>query len=78
MLYESVKQKMAKIYVHELSSFGPPNLERYPFMGRDDNSLNEIELEEKNNWVSDRKMHQDLIKRDTVILLTRKNLPCLS
>ena len=46
-LYESVKQKMAKIYVHDLSSFGPPNLERYPFMGRDDNSLDEIELKEK-------------------------------
>ena len=25
-LYEYVRQKMAKIYVHELSSFGPPNL----------------------------------------------------
>ena len=38
---------MAKIYVHELSSFGPPNLETYPFMERDDNSLDEIELKEK-------------------------------
>ena len=46
-LYEPVRQKMAKIYVHDLSSFGPPNLERYPFMGRDDNSLDEIKLKEK-------------------------------
>ena len=38
-------------------------LERYPFMGRDDNSLEEIELEAKNKWVSDRKIHQDLIKK---------------
>ena len=52
-LHVSVRQKMAKIYVHELSSFGPPNLERYLFMGRADNSLGEIELEEKNNWVRD-------------------------
>ena len=61
-LYESVRQKMAKIYVHELSSFRPPNIERYPSIGRDDNSLDEIELEEKYNWVRDRKTHQDLIK----------------
>ena len=45
-LYESVRQKMEKTYVPELSSFGPPNLERYAFMERDDNSLDEIELEE--------------------------------
>ena len=38
---------MAKICVHELSSFAPPNLERYLLMGRDDNSLDEIEVEEK-------------------------------
>ena len=44
---ESVRQKMAKICVHELSSFAPPNLERYLLMGRDDNSLDEIEVEEK-------------------------------
>ena len=31
-LYESVRQKMAKIYVHELSSFGPTNLERYQIL----------------------------------------------
>ena len=36
MIYESVRQKMAKIYVYELSSFGLLNLERYSFMGRDD------------------------------------------
>ena len=54
---------MAKTYVHELSSFGQPTLERYPFMGRDNNSLDEIELEEKNNWASDRKIHHDLIKK---------------
>ena len=46
---------MAKIYVHELSSFGLPILERHPFMERNDNSLDEIELEEKNNWV-----HQEI------------------
>ena len=51
---------MAKIYVHELSSFVPPNLERYPFMGRGDNSLDKIELEEKNIWVRDKKIHQEL------------------
>ena len=62
-LYESVRQKMAKIYVHELSSSGPPNLERYLFMGRDDNSLDEVELEEKNYWVRDRKIHQDLMEK---------------
>ena len=45
-LYESVRQKLAKICVHELSSFGPPKLERYPFLGRDD----EIEHEEKTIW----------------------------
>ena len=60
-LYQSVRQKMTKIYVHELSSFGPPNLERCPFMERNDNSLDEIELKEKNNWIRDRKIHQDLI-----------------
>ena len=49
-LYESVRQKLAKICIHELSSFGPPNLERYPFMGRDDISLDEIEQEEKTIW----------------------------
>ena len=38
---------MAKISVHELSSFGPSTLETYPFMGEDDNSLDEIKLEEK-------------------------------
>ena len=54
---------MAKIYVHELSSFGPPNLERYLFMGRDDNSLDEIELEVKNNRIHDRKIDHDLIKK---------------
>ena len=32
-------------------------------MRRDDNSLDEIELEEKNNWIRDRKIRQDLIKR---------------
>ena len=32
-------------------------------MGKDDNSLEEIELEAKNKWVSDRKIHQDLIKK---------------
>ena len=46
-LYETVRQKLAKICVHELLSFEPPNLERYPFMGRDDNSLDEIEHDEK-------------------------------
>ena len=59
-LYESVRQKMAKIYVHELSKFKPPNLERYSFMGRNDNYLDKIELEEKSNWVRDRKIHQNL------------------
>ena len=49
-VYESVRQKMEKIYVHELSSCGLQNRERYPFMGRD-NSLDEIEPEEKNIWV---------------------------
>ena len=62
-LYESVRQKMAKICVHELSSFRPPNIERYPSIGRDDNSLDEIELEEKYNWVHDGKIHQDLIRK---------------
>ena len=37
-LYES-EAKKATIYVHELSSFGLPDLERYPFMGRDNSSL---------------------------------------
>ena len=46
-LYETERPKLAKICVHELLSFEPPNLERYPFMGRDDNSLDEIEHEEK-------------------------------
>ena len=54
-LFEPVRHKMAKIYLHDLSSFGPPNLEIYHFMERDDNSLDEIELEEKSNWVRDRK-----------------------
>ena len=54
---------MAKIYVHEWSSFRPPNLQSYGFMGRDDNSLDEIEIEEKSNWVRDRKIHQGLIKK---------------
>ena len=48
-LHESVRQKMAKIYVHELSKFKLPNLERYSFMGRNDHSLDKIELEEKSN-----------------------------
>ena len=38
---------MAKTYVHEMSSFGPQNLERYFFMRRDNNNLDEMELEEK-------------------------------
>ena len=42
-----MRQKLAKICVHELLSFEPPNLERYPLLGRDDNSLDEIEHEEK-------------------------------
>ena len=46
-LYETERPKLAKICVHGLLSFEPPNLERYPFMGRDDNSLDEIEHEEK-------------------------------
>ena len=46
-LYQSVRQEMAKTYVHELSSFGPQNLERYFFMRRDNNNLDEMELEEK-------------------------------
>ena len=50
--------------MHELSSFGSPNLGRYPVVRRDDNSLDEIELEEKNNWIRDRKIRQDLIKRE--------------
>ena len=62
-LYESVGQKMAKIYPHELSSFEPPKLERYPFMGKDDNSLDKYSLEDKNNWVRYRKTQQDLIKK---------------
>ena len=32
-------------------------------MGRDDNYFDEIELEEKNNWVRNKKIHQDLIKK---------------
>ena len=55
-----MRQKIAKSYVHELSSFGPPSLERYVFIGRDDNSLDEFKLEEKSNWVRYRKIHQDL------------------
>ena len=46
-LYEPVRQKTGKIYVHNLSSFGLPNLELYAFMIRDDNFLDEIEREEK-------------------------------
>ena len=46
-LYETERPKLAKICVHGLLTFEPPNLERYPFMGRDDNSLDEIEHEEK-------------------------------
>ena len=57
-------KKWQDIYVHELSSFGSPNLGRYPVVRRDDNSLDEIELEEKNNWIRDRKIRQDLIKRE--------------
>ena len=38
-LYESVRQKITKIYVHELLKFGPPNLESFPFMRRDNYSL---------------------------------------
>ena len=41
-LYESVRQKMAKIYVYKLSSLGALNLERYLFMGRVGNSLDKI------------------------------------
>ena len=37
-LFEPVRQEMTKIYIHDLLSFGPPNLERYHFMERDDNS----------------------------------------
>ena len=62
-LYKSVRQKTAKIFVHNLSSFGLSNLKRYPFMIRDDNFLDEIEREEKNCWVRDRKIHQNLIKK---------------
>ena len=32
-------------------------------MGKDDNSLDKYSLEEKNNWVRYRKIHQDLIKK---------------
>ena len=32
-------------------------------MGRDDNSLDEIELEVKNNRIHDRKIDHDLIKK---------------
>ena len=37
-LFEPVRQEMTKIYIHDLLSFGPPILERYHFMERDDNS----------------------------------------
>lgn len=37
-LFEPVRQEMTKIYIHDLLSFGSPNLERYHFMERDDNS----------------------------------------
>ena len=39
--------KNGKDYAHDFLSFGPPNLERYPFMGMGDNSLDGIELETK-------------------------------
>ena len=32
-------------------------------MGRNDYSLDEIELDEKHNWVRDRKLHPDIIKK---------------
>ena len=37
-LFEPVRQEMTKIYIHDLLSFGSPNLERYHFMERDENS----------------------------------------
>lgn len=58
-LYESVRQKFEKIYVHEFLHYGPPNLERCPLIEKDVNWLDEIELKEK-NWVRDKKIHQDL------------------
>ena len=33
------------MYQHQLSSFGLPNLKRNPFIGRDNNSLDETEYE---------------------------------
>ena len=54
---------MAKIYVHELSSFGTPHLERYSLLGRDDYFLDEIELEEKMIRHLIEKIHQDSIKK---------------
>ena len=63
-LYELVRQKITKIYVHELLKFGLPNLESFPFMRRDNYSLDEIELKEKNNCALDRKIRQDLIKKE--------------
>ena len=53
-LYESMRQKFEKIYAHEFLHYGPPNLERYSLIEKDVNSLDEIELKEK-NWVRDKK-----------------------
>ena len=66
-LYEPARQKMAKIYLHESSSFGLPNLEIYLFMKRDHNSLDEIELEEKTIEYTIERYIKTKLKRDKAI-----------
>ena len=66
-LYEPARQKMAKIYLHESSSFGLPNLQIYLFMKRDHNSLDETELEEKTIEYTIERYIKTKLKRDKAI-----------
>ena len=75
--YESVRQRLAALYKEDLSFFDPEKTTSYPFPGRDDSLLSLEEQVVKEKWEKQKKLDQELIKRDYNCVLEKIRRYCI-
>ena len=76
--YEGVRQRLAALYKEDLSFFDPEKTASYPFPGRDDSLLSLEEQVVKEKWEKQKKLDQELIKRDYNCVLEKLGAIALS
>ena len=74
----SVRQRLAALYKEDLSFFDPEKTASYPFPGRDDSLLSLEEQVVKEKWEKQKKLDQELIKRDYNCVLEKLGAIALS